>query len=506
MKIYYVGLIILGGVLGVAATLLLKPHLKGMEHSTSADTKQMAAELQTSEPLYWVAPMDSNYRRDQPGKSPMGMDLVPVYADNSPQKAGAGMVQISPAVINNLGVRTQPVKQGQLQPQVTAVGVVRYDEDEITHIHPRVEGWVEKLYVKAAGDQVEQGQPLYDLYSPEMVNAQEELILALLRNDKRLIQSVENRLRALHVSAEQIQQVKKTRKALQAVTYFAPRSGVVDNLQIREGFFIEPSTTIMSVASLDRVWVEADVFERDAPWVSLKQPVRMSVDYLPQRQWLGQVDYIYPTLDANTRTVRLRLRFDNADHALKPNMYSRVDITAKQPQHSLLVPRSAVIRTGNQQRVVLALGDGRFKSVAIILGASDREFMAVESGLSAGDTVVTSAQFLLDSESSKTSDFMRYNNSEHNAEDHNSTHRNSMAHDSMHNSSMNHSSMNHEGMDHDAMDHSDMNHSNMKHDEAKLPAMNHSDMSHDGMKHDEIEHHPMQHKAKPHANTDEVAP
>lgn len=495
MKIYYIGLFVIGIVLGVAATLLLNPSFDGMEYSAAAVKQQAGEQPDASEPLYWVAPMDSNYRRDQPGKSPMGMDLVPVYADNSSQSTGAGVVQISPAVINNLGVRTQPVKQGQLQPQVTAVGLVRYDEDEITHIHPRVEGWVEKLYVKAAGDQVEQGQPLYDLYSPEMVNAQEELILALLRNDKRLIQSVENRLRALHVSAAQIQQVKKTRTALQAITYFAPRSGVVDNLQIREGFFIEPSTTIMSVASLDRVWVEADVFERDAPWVSLEQPVRMSVDYLPQREWLGKVDYVYPTLDANTRTVRLRLRFDNADHALKPNMYSRVDITAKQPlpqsQQPLLVPRSAVIRTGDQQRVVLALGDGHFKSVAVTLGASDREFMAVESGLSVGDTVVTSAQFLLDSESSKTSDFMRYTDPKGDTADHNSIH-----HDSTHNRPMHHDTEKHHTNDHGTMDHSDMNHSNVNHDEMNHRAMNHSEMDHGSM----------QHNAKSHANTDEVAP
>jgi len=360
------------------------------------------------EPLHWVAPMDPNYKRDKPGKSPMGMDLIPVYADAvGGSETGPGTIRISPEVVNNLGVRTAKAVRKPLHSMIRTVGYIQYDEDHLVHIHPRVKGWIEKLYVKASGDPVSEGQALYELYSPELVNAQEELLLALKRNNERLIRAAEDRLKALQLSEDIVSDLKKSRKVNQTITFYAPQAGVVDNLKIREGFFVQPGTTLMSIGSLDDVWVEAEVFERQATLVSVDMPVTMALEYLPGREWLGKVDYVYPALDEKTRTLRVRLRFNNSDGLLQPNMFAQVVLHADSDTDSIIVPREAVIRTGNQNRVVLALGEGRFKSIAVKLGRTDEKSAEVLDGLSVGETVVTSAQFLLDSESSKTSDFRR---------------------------------------------------------------------------------------------------
>jgi Cu(I)/Ag(I) efflux system membrane fusion protein len=370
--------------------------------SMPAPTDRAAQKERT--PVYWVAPMDHTYRRDAPGKSPMGMDLIPVYEND---ESSAGMVRISPAVINNLGVRIAPVEYRTLPTEIRTVGYVQYDEDRRVHIHPRVEGWIEKLYIKASGDPVEAGQPLYELYSPQLVNAQEELLLALKRDNPRLVAAAEDRLRALQLSPDFIAQLRRDRVVKQTVTFHAPQSGVVDNLNIREGFFVMPDTTLMSVGVLENVWVEAEVFERQAPLVSVGLPVTMSLDYLPSREWQGKVDYVYPSLDENNRTLRVRLRFANEDGILKPNMFAQVTIHADPVAQALAVPREAVIRTGKQDRVVLALGSGRFASQVVELGRVGERYAEIRSGLAEHNDVVVSAQFLLDSESSKRADLMR---------------------------------------------------------------------------------------------------
>lgn len=381
---------------GLAATGLTLTH----------DTPEPANTSKEKKPLYWVAPMDSDYRRDEPGLSPMGMDLVPVYAqDEDSDQAGA--VTISPAVVNNLGVRTEKVQYKALQSEVKTVGYVQYNQDELTHIHPRVEGWLETLFVKAAGDQVQQGEPLYTLYSPQLVNAQEEFILALNRNNSVLIRAAKARLKALNVSDGFVERLQKNKKVMQNITFYARQSGVVDELNVREGFYVKPGTSMMSIGKLDEVWVEAEVFERQAQLIEVGLPVTMTLDYIAGQSWRGKVDYIYPTLDAKNRTLRVRLRFSNKGHQLKPNMFAQVSIHAKVPEKQLIVPKEAVIRTGSQDRVVVALGEGRFKSVAVELGRSDNNDAVILSGIKADDEVVTSAQFLLDSESSKSSDFKR---------------------------------------------------------------------------------------------------
>ena len=361
-------------------------------------------------PLYWVAPMDANYKRDKPGKSPMGMDLVPVYDDGGKgPDEGPGTIRISPDVVNNLGVRTAIVSYKSLHTEINTVGYVAYDEDKLVHIHPRVQGWIEKLYVKAIGDPVKKGQPLYEIYSPELVNAQEELLLALDRKNSRLISAAENRLSALQLPKSSIVKLKKTKKVQQTITFYSPQNGVVENLKIREGFFVKPGSTLMSIGDLSEVWVEAEVFERQAGQVKTGTPVTMTLDYLPGKTWQGKVDYIYPTLDAKTRTVKVRLRFKNEDGEFKPNMFAQIAIHTTGDEQVLLIPKEALIRTGNQDRVVLAIGEGSFKSVAVRVGRYDSESVEILEGLSDGEKVVSSAQFLLDSESSKSSDFKRMN-------------------------------------------------------------------------------------------------
>ncbi|RDH43351.1 efflux RND transporter periplasmic adaptor subunit [Zooshikella ganghwensis] len=401
------GTLITGIILGI---LLGLSGYKITVLNTDTSSKQANSNTTSDEkkPLYWVAPMDPNYRRDKPGKSPMGMDLIPVYKeDQSDQDAGPGTIKIAPNVVNNLGVRTAKVTRQPLTASITTVGYIQYDQDRLIHIHPRVEGWVETLYVKAQGNTVQKGDPLYAIYSPALVNAQEEFLLALQRNNQQLINAAIDRLKALQLPTTTIEKLRKTRQVQQTVTFFAPQSGVVDNLNIREGFFVKPGMTLMALGSLKEVWVEAEVFERQAALVKPDMAVTMSLDYLPGKTWQGKVDYIYPTLDAKTRTVKVRLRFANPNKVLKPNMFAQVVIHADSTEQRLLVPREAIIRTGRQDRVVLALGDGQFKSIAITMGKMNEHYVEVINGLKEGDSIVTSAQFLLDSESSKNSDFQR---------------------------------------------------------------------------------------------------
>jgi len=394
------GFLLLGGVAGAVATYWFAP-------DTSKDSVAEATSSVSKEPVHWVAPMDPNFKSDKPGKSPMGMDLVPVYAESGSGKGAPGTVRISPSVVNNLGVRTGPVTQGRLPNNITTVGYVQYSEDDMAHVHPRVEGWIEKLYVKAEGEAVEKGKPLYTLYSPTLVNAQDELVLALNRGNERLINASKERLAALNVPESAIRQLTKTRETRRTLTVYAPTSGVIDNLNVREGMFIKPGDRVLSIAALDDVWVIGEVFERQLATVASNNRVVMTLDYLPGRQWTGEVDYVYPEVNSKTRTARVRMRFDNADGTLLPGMFVALNIQGARADRQMLVPRESVIRTGQSDRLVLALDGGAFKSVNVDVGRMGDQYAEILGGVVSGDTVVTSAQFLIDSESSKTSDFQR---------------------------------------------------------------------------------------------------
>ena len=347
--------------------------------------------------LYWVAPMDANYRRDEPGKSPMGMDLAPVYADEVDSQAG--VVKIDPTIVNNLGVRTAIAESGRLSRQIETVGYVGYDEDTLRHIHTRVEGWIEKLETKAAGDPITQGQLLFELYSPTVVNAQQEYLAALRSGNTVLQRASEERLEALGVTAGEIAALRSDRRVKQRIRAYAPTDGVIAHLGVAEGEFVTAATDVMSIAELDRIWVLAEVFERQSTWVTAGQNAMVELDYLPGQMWHGTVDYVYPELNPKTRTLKVRLRFDNADEVLRPNMFARVTIHGESTGEVVHVPREALIRGGTVDRVVVALGDGRFRSQPVRIGTESGDRVAILDGLSAGDPIIVSGQFLIDSES-----------------------------------------------------------------------------------------------------------
>ncbi len=347
--------------------------------------------------LYWVAPMDPGYRRDDPGKSPMGMDLVPVYADAADSEPG--VVLIDPTMVSNLGVRTAIAVKGALSRRIETVGYIGYDEDTLQHVHTRVDGWIEKLVTKATGDPVSKGQLLFELYSPTLVNAQQEYLAALNSNNTMLRNASRDRLIALGVTASEIGRLDKERVAKQRVRVFAQADGVIAHLGVREGIFVTPSTEVMSVAQLDRVWVLAEVFERQAAWVKLGQSATVELDYLPGEKLQGTVDYVYPELDPKTRTLKVRLRFDNESDNLRPNMFARVVIHGDTLKDVVHVPRAALIRGGAVDRVVVVLGEGRYRSQSVELGIESGDRVVIREGIAEGQRIVTSAQFLIDSES-----------------------------------------------------------------------------------------------------------
>lgn len=364
------------------------------------------AAVKEKKPLYWVAPMDSSYRRDQPGKSPMGMDLIPVYEDDNNSDA-PGTVTISSAVANNLGVQLGKAVVEDLSLRVPTVGFIQFDEESINHVHSRVDGWIESLAITSVGDPVKGGQKLFELYSPELVNAQEELLAALTTKNAKLLSGAKGKLRALGVDKALIDDLQKSRKVKQWLPFYAPNTGYIATLNIREGMFIRPDTELLSVGSLERVWVIAEIFERQAAWVKSGQRVRMRIDSYPGEEWEGVVDYIYPVLDAQTRTLRARIVFDNGDERLKPNMFAQLVIEAGTKKHVVSIPREAVIYQANMNRVVKVTGDNQYRSVRVNTGIESGDRIEITTGLEAGDEVVVSSQFMIDSESSVSADLSR---------------------------------------------------------------------------------------------------
>ena len=397
----------------LAAVLLLAVVIAFLTGRASSPTSSAMVEGSTSgspQVLYWYAPMDPNFRSENPGKSPMGMDLVPKYAgevDGQP-----GVVAIDPTMVNNLGVRTALAERSSLSRLIDTVGYVSYDEDTMHHIHTRVDGWIEKLVTNASGDPVAKGQLLFELYSPTLVSAQEEYLAALRSSNSVLRNASRNRLVALGVTSTEIRRLDKERSVRQRIPVYAMADGVVANLGVRHGMFVTPSIEVMSIASLDTIWVLAEVFERQAAWVKPGQPATVNLDYLPGETLQGTVDYVYPELDPKTRTLTVRLRFDNEELSLRPNMFARVSIQGEGVGEVVHVPREALIRGGSVNRVVVDLGNGRFRSRAVTIGIESGDRIEIREGLSVGERVVTSAQFLIDSESNIGAALDRFDDSE----------------------------------------------------------------------------------------------
>ncbi len=406
MKTLNVALLALA--VGAGIGVLVAPYVGG--HNMAEASDENASTKGAKEPLYWVAPMDPNYQRDQPGKSPMGMDLIPVYADDlNGGNEKPGTVNINPAVENNLGVKTEPVKLAKLSPRIETVGYIAFDESRLWQTNVRVAGWVEKLYINAVGERVNKGDVLFKLYSPELVKAQEELLNAHRTGRSSLVKGATERLISLGVDRAQINQIVKQGKASQTIDIKPLGNGVVATLNIREGGYLSPAQSVISAGPIDEVWVDAEVFERQAEWIKAGSQATMTLDALSGREWQGEIDYVYPILDPATRTLRVRLKFANPDHQLKPNMFANIALQPKTEQAVLTIPRSSVIRSGGMTRVVLSEGGGKYRSARIDIGREARDRVEVLAGLTTSDKVVTSAQFMLDSESSQSADLSRIN-------------------------------------------------------------------------------------------------
>ncbi|VAW50358.1 Cobalt/zinc/cadmium efflux RND transporter, membrane fusion protein, CzcB family [hydrothermal vent metagenome] len=354
--------------------------------------------------MYWVAPMDPNYRRDKAGKSPMGMDLIPFYAG---EDSDGSTVSISPTVVQNLGVRTAKAELTRLWRGIDTVGYVDYDESKVSHIHLRTTGWVENLTVKSEGERVKKGDRLFDLYSPELVNAQEEFVVALSSGNKGLVRASKERLSALGISKNQINQLKKDKRVKQRISIYASQDGVVSDFPVRDGMYIKPSMKVMTLGDLSSVWLLAEVFERQSQWVEVGQDAEVTLSYIPGKNWQGKVEYIYPSLDPKTRTLKVRLRFDNPGERLKPNMYANVKIYGGAKENTIVIPLEGLIRTGREERVIIALGEGKFEARSVTAGIESGDYVEIMEGVNEGEKIVTSGQFLIDSEASMRASITR---------------------------------------------------------------------------------------------------
>jgi Cu(I)/Ag(I) efflux system membrane fusion protein/cobalt-zinc-cadmium efflux system membrane fusion protein len=338
---------------------------------------------------------------DKPGKSKMGMDLVPVYED---ELVGGVDVSINPVFQQDMGIRTARVKREPLVRTIRTYGNIAYDETRTAEVSPKVSGWIEKIYVNFTGKFVEEGQPLFELYSPELFSAQEEY-LAAYRNFSRggmanrdLLESARQRLRYFDIPESEIGAMEKSGKIKKTLTLRSPFNGVVIKKNAEEGTYIKTGMMVYRIADLSRVWVEAHIFEYELPWVSERQEADMTLAYLPGRTYSGKVSYVYPYLRQKTRDVVVRLEFDNPDFTLKPDMYGDIVIKSDQGK-GLTVPSEAVIQTGKRNVAFVVRDNNRFSPRDVTLGLRMDGTFQVLSGLAPGEVIVTSGQFLIDSES-----------------------------------------------------------------------------------------------------------
>jgi len=363
---------------------------------------------------YWAAPMDPTYIRNEPGKSPMGMDLVPVYEDVGGEKEPTSTIRIDPVTIQNMGIRTAPVIRKPITKTIRTFGNITYDETRMVSVNTKFDGWIERLYVNFEGEQVKRGQPLFDIYSPELVTAQEEYLLAVkqqrnLENSpfdrvrdsaERLLAASRKRMRYWDMSASQINRLETTRQVRKAITVFSPANGVVIKKNVIEGQFVKAGANQYEIADLSNVWVDVEIYEYELPYVTQGMPARMELSYIPGKRFEGEVLYIYPYLSKETRTARLRLAYPNKDFRFKPGMYANIRLEAELPGPNLVIPQEAVIDTGVRQVVFVSKGKGKFEPRAIKLGVEvNGHQYQVLKGLSEGEEIVISAQFMLDSES-----------------------------------------------------------------------------------------------------------
>jgi Cu(I)/Ag(I) efflux system membrane fusion protein/cobalt-zinc-cadmium efflux system membrane fusion protein len=360
---------------------------------------------------YWVAPMDPTFIRDEPGKSPMGMDLVPVYEDEA---ASGSIISVDPVTSQNMGVRMAVVKRKDLSRTVRTVGLVAYEEPKQYSVNSKIDGWIERLYVNQTGQFVKKGAPLLAIYSPALVSAQEEFLLArdnsravsdssfpsIAEGARRLYDASRRRLKLWDISARQISALEQTGEVSRTLTLYAPYDGIVTMKMAREGQFIKSGMELMLLSDISSVWVYADIYEYELPWVKAGQKATVTLPYVGSSPLRAEVSTVYPFVDPQTRTVKARIDIPNPDFELKPDMYVNIRIETEPVAAAIAIPAEAVLRSGDRETVFVALGDGKFEPRQVRTGIQDEDGdIEVVQGLLEGERVVTSAQFMLDSES-----------------------------------------------------------------------------------------------------------
>lgn len=361
---------------------------------------------------YWRAPMDPNYISDKSGKSPMGMDLIPVYEDEQPQESG---IRVDPSFMQNFAVRTVKAQVGSIPVDFRTVGILDYNEKNLALINTKYEGWIEKAYVNYVGEPVTKGQVLFEIYSPQLVTTQQEYLSALeyvsklsgragagaVERARSLLDATSERLRYWDISDAQIDQLRQTGKVTRTLKVVSPVSGVVtakagDSL---EGMKLTPGMNVYKIADLSSLWVEVELYEDQIRYVQPGTRARITVDAFPNRQWSGKVIYIDPAVNPQTRTLKAYVEIPNGDRRLRPQMYANVEIQVPATSGVVRVPEEAVLHSGERAVVIVEKSRGVFQPRDVELGALGDGYREIRKGVSAGETVVTSSQFLIDSES-----------------------------------------------------------------------------------------------------------
>ncbi len=384
-------------------------------HSEADHAPEIALLESESTAVYkYVCPMHSQIIRDHEGTCPIcGMELVKQKIQTSvgaPKiSAGGGASGLK----QGLAIRTAVVQKTTLWRYIPTFGKVVSDESKVVHIHPRASGWISDLSVHSLGDSVEKGQLLYRLYSPEIVSAQQDFLLAL-HNRKRLgksadslVASAKTRLTLLGVSRGVIKQIQRNNKTINQIPIYASQNGVVLALSVQEGMYIQPQTELMTIADLSTVWVEAEILPLQQSWVKTGLTANLTSQAFPEERWESQIEYLYPLTDVRTQALKVRLPVKNEQHLLKPNMFIDVEIYGGGKKDVLAIPLEAIIDDGKTKRVVRQLESGEFDVLEISTGIQTQGIVEVLSGLEQGQKIVISGQFLIDSESQIQSNLRR---------------------------------------------------------------------------------------------------
>jgi RND family efflux transporter MFP subunit len=377
-------------------------------------TGKAAASPAERKVLYWYDGTNPAFRSDKPGNAPDGMELLPMYAesDQSMAEMPAGAVKISSTKQQLIGVRTDTVKREPLNRTIRAVAQVQIDETKIARIHVKIAGWVDKVHVDFIGKLVRKGQPLFTLYSPDLVSTQQEYLIArraekdlasapfeeVSKGADTLLQAARQRLRLWDMSDEQIRQLDESGEVSRTTTMYSPIDGFVLKREVFERTYITPETELYEIADFSTVWVNAEVYEYEVPYVKVGQSARMTLSYFPGKTYTGDIVYIYPTVDPATRTVKVRMEFPNFNFELKPDMFAEVQLNIGYGTQTV-VPQEAVLDSGSEQIVFVAMGAGYFEPRRVQLGPRLEDRVVILSGLKPGETIVTSGNFLIDSES-----------------------------------------------------------------------------------------------------------